>query len=154
MFDGDRRWQDIRASGGDTFEWPNDNYMKEPPFFLEVGPELPATEDIVGARPLVLLADSITTDHISPVGTITATSAAGQYLIDQGVPPEDFNSFAARRVNHDVMIRGAFANIRIQNQMVPDRRGGWARHEPSGEVRSEEHTSELQSLMRISYAVS
>src|SRR3546814_11087693 len=68
--------------------------MKEPPFFLEVGPELPATEDIVGARPLVLLADSITTDHISPVGTITATSAAGQYLIDQGVPPEDFNSFA------------------------------------------------------------
>src|SRR3546814_5069111 len=106
MFDGDRRWQDIRASGGDTFEWPNDNYMKEPPFFLEVGPELPATEDIVGARPLVLLADSITTDHISPVGTITATSAAGQYLIDQGVPP-----------------------------------------------RSEAHTSELQSLMRISYAL-
>src|SRR3546814_14428200 len=70
MFDGDRRWQDIRASGGDTFEWPNDNYMKEPPFFLEVGPELPATEDIVGARLLVLLADSITTDPISHGGKI------------------------------------------------------------------------------------
>src|SRR3546814_6792543 len=102
--------------------------------FRSGGPERPPTEDIVGARPLVLLADGITTDHISPVGTITATSTAGQYLIDQGVPPEDFNSFEARRVNHDVMIRGAFANIRIQNQMVPDRRGGWARHEPSGEV--------------------
>jgi len=134
MFDGDRRWQGIAGAGGDTYRWPNDNYMKEPPFFLEVGPDLPSREDIVGARPLVLLGDSITTDHISPVGTITATSAAGQYLIDHGVPPEDFNSFAARRVNHEVMIRGAFANIRIQNQMVPDRRGGWARHEPSGEV--------------------
>src|SRR3546814_11256151 len=128
MFDGDRRWQDIRASGGDTFEWPNDNYMKEPPFCLEDGPELPATEDIVGARPLVLLADSITTDHISPVGTITATSAAGQYLIDQGVPPADFNSFAARRVTHAVMIRGAFETATIQHPHVPDRPGGGARH--------------------------
>jgi aconitate hydratase len=108
--------------------------MKEPPFFLDVGPVPQPLEDIVGARPLMLLGDSITTDHISPVGTITATSSAGQHLIDQGVPPEDFNSFAARRVNHEVMIRGAFANIRIENQMVPDRRGGWARHEPSGEV--------------------
>lgn len=134
MYDGERRWQALDAPAGDTFEWPNDDYMKEPPFFLDVGPELPVIDDIIEARPLALLGDSITTDHISPVGIITPTSAAGQYLIEQGVPPEEFNSFAARRVNHDVMIRGAFANIRIQNQMVPDRRGGWARHEPSGEV--------------------
>jgi len=134
MFSGDRRWQAIKAAEGDTYRWPEDDYMKEPPFFLDVGPELPTREDIIGARPLALLGDGITTDHISPVGTITASSAAGRHLIDRGVTPEDFNSFAARRVNHEVMIRGAFANIRIQNQMVPDRRGGWARHEPSGEI--------------------
>lgn len=108
--------------------------MKEPPFFRDLGPDLPPMSDITGARVLALLGDSITTDHISPVGTITASSAAGQYLQELGVAPTDFNSFAARRVNHDVMIRGAFANIRIRNEMADGREGGWTRDADSGEI--------------------
>jgi aconitate hydratase len=134
MFDGDARWQAVDGGEGTLFKWPDDTYMKRPPFFNDIEPVLPKFGDIRGARPLAIYGDGITTDHISPVGTITESSAAGQYLIEQGVKPADFNSFAARRVNHDVMIRGTFANIHIQNQMVPDRKGGWARHEPSAEI--------------------
>ncbi|WP_226576584.1 aconitate hydratase AcnA [Acuticoccus sediminis] len=135
LFEGDARWKAIEAPRGATFTWPGESlYIKEPPFFDGVTPDVPPVRDILGARALGMYGDSITTDHISPVGTITASSAAGEYLIAQGVAPADFNSFAARRINHDVMIRGAFANIRIANEMVPEKKGGWTRHQPSGEV--------------------
>lgn len=134
IFEGGERWEALDTPTGDLFEWPEDEYMKEPPFFKNLSPEIPIQADIKDARPLVILGDSITTDHISPVGAITPTSAAGQYLLAQGVSQKEFNSFASRRVNHEVMIRGAFANIRIQNEMVPEQRGGWVRHEPSGDI--------------------
>lgn len=135
VFAGEARWKAVKAPKSGTFEWDEDSlYMKEPPFFRDLGPDLPPMSDITGARVLALLGDSITTDHISPVGTITASSAAGQYLQELGVAPTDFNSFAARRVNHDVMIRGAFANIRIRNEMADGREGGWTRDADSGEI--------------------
>jgi aconitate hydratase len=134
-FVGDERWQAVQAPEGGTFNWNEDSlYMKEPPFFAGIGPHLPPIANISGARVLALLGDGITTDHISPVGTITQTSAAGQYLQDLGIAPAGFNSFAARRVNHEVMIRGAFANIRIRNEMADGREGGWTRHWPTGEI--------------------
>ena len=135
LFEGDTRWKAIEAPQGSTFAWPTDSlYIKKPPFFADVTPKVPAVTDILSARPLVMLGDFVTTDHISPVGTITPTSVAGKFLIDEGVPRPDFNSFAARRINHDVMIRGAFANIRIENEMVLDKKGGWTHHQPSGEL--------------------
>jgi aconitate hydratase len=96
--------------------------------------EPPPIEEVRGARALLILGDSITTDHISPVGAIPADSTAGRYLIEQGIPPRDFNSYAGRRVNHDVMLRGTFANIRLRNELVPGREGGWTVHQPSGEI--------------------
>ncbi|WP_366656166.1 aconitate hydratase AcnA [Fodinicurvata sp. EGI_FJ10296] len=135
LFEGDARWKELSAPEGALFEWPDDSlYMKEPPFFLNLGPTPDPVTDIIGARPLAILGDSITTDHISPVGTITPTSAAGKFLMEQGVSAKDFNSFAARRVNHEVMTRGAFANIRLHNEMAPDHDGGWTHHHPSGDL--------------------
>lgn len=135
VFAGEARWKAVKAPESGTFEWEEGSlYMKEPPFFRDLGPDLPPLSDITGARILAILGDSITTDHISPVGTITPSSAAGQYLQELGVAPADFNSFAARRVNHDVMIRGAFANIRIRNEMAGGREGGWTRDGDSGEI--------------------
>ncbi len=135
VFAGEARWQAVKAPQSGTFEWDADSlYMKEPPFFEGLGPDLSPVTDIRGARVLAMLGDSITTDHISPVGTITPSSAAGQYLQELGVPPADFNSFAARRVNHEVMIRGAFANIRIRNEMADGREGGWTRAVDSDEI--------------------
>lgn len=135
VFAGEARWKAVKAPKSGTFEWDADSlYMKEPPFFQNLGSDLPPVTDITSARVLAMLGDSITTDHISPVGTITASSAAGQYLQELGVAPADFNSFAARRVNHDVMIRGAFANIRIRNEMADGREGGWTRDAHSGEI--------------------
>ena len=135
VFAGDARWEALPQPAGDTFSWDSASlYLNEPPFLNEVSPAPIAHEDIRSARILALLGDSITTDHISPVGIITPGSAAGQYLISLGVKPAEFNSFAARRVKHDVMIRGTFANIRLRNRLTPDRTGGWTRHEPSGEA--------------------
>jgi aconitate hydratase len=135
VFTGEARWKAVKAPQSGTFEWDADSlYMKEPPFFEGLGPNLPPVTDIKGARVLAMLGDSITTDHISPVGTITPSSAAGQYLQELGVAPADFNSFAARRVNHEVMIRGAFANIRIRNEMADGREGGWTRDADSGDI--------------------
>ena len=135
LFEGDERWKSISAPRGATFDWPEESdYIKEPPFFEDLTPSIPEIGDILGARPLAMLGDSITTDHISPVGTITASSAAGQYLVAQRIDPLDFNSFAARRINHEVMIRGAFANIRLQNEMAPERLGGWTHYQPSDEL--------------------
>jgi aconitate hydratase len=134
-FEGEARWKALPAAKGETFEWdPASSYMREPPFFRDLTPGPPEIADIRGARVLALLGDTVTTDHISPVGTITASSAAGQYLQSLGIAPPDFNSFAARRVNDLVMIRGAFANIRIRNEMVPEREGGWTRLHPSQEI--------------------
>ncbi|PLC52653.1 aconitate hydratase AcnA [Pollutimonas nitritireducens] len=137
VFEGDARWNALHVASTDTFQWePTSLYMKQPPFFDDLTPELPERKTLEGARALLVLGDSITTDHISPVGTITASSSAGQYLRSLGIEPADFNSFAARRVNHDVMLRGAFANIRIRNEMADGREGGWTRHRPDGEVMS------------------
>jgi aconitate hydratase len=135
VFRGDARWEGLDAPSGDTFAWDAASlYLNEPPFLAAVPAEPEPHGDIVGARPLALLGDSITTDHISPVGIITPRSAAGQYLVSLGVKPAEFNSFASRRVKHDVMIRGTFANIRLRNRMAPEREGGFTRHEPSGEI--------------------
>ena len=135
VFDGDARWRGQEAPDGVTFPWTEDSlYMREPPFLQGVAPEPEPMADLHGARMLALLGDSVTTDHISPVGIITPDSASGQYLMAHQVRPKDFNSFAARRLNHEVMIRGTFANIRIRNRMAPGTEGGWTRHQPSGEV--------------------
>ncbi|MCY1158191.1 MAG: aconitate hydratase [Citricoccus sp.] len=110
--------------------------MQRPPYFDGVGPEPEPVQNITGARVLALLGDSVTTDHISPAGTIKAGSPAGRYLIEQGVAPEDFNSYGSRRGNHHVMIRGTFANVRLRNQLAPGTEGGITRHWPDGEQQS------------------
>ena len=134
IFDGDERWQQLPAPTGELFEWdPNSTYIREAPFFHDLPEEPPALQDIRNARVLLLLGDSVTTDHISPAGAIPPDSPAGQYLIAHGVQPKDFNSYGSRRGNHEVMIRGTFANVRLRNRLV-DREGGWTRYHPTGEV--------------------
>jgi aconitate hydratase len=133
VFSGDSRWQSLDVPTGSRFEWEADStYIRNPPFFEDVHTlePLPLT-DIAGARALALLGDSITTDHISPAGSIKKDSPAGKYLMEHGVQPSDFNSYGARRGNHEVMMRGTFANIRIKNQMVPGVEGGVTVHYPS-----------------------
>src|SRR6185503_8763761 len=134
VFKGDRMWQKIRVTGGQTYDWSmGSTYVQNPPYFegMKMTPE-PVT-DIVGARILGLFLDSITTDHISPAGSIKRDGPAGTFLIEHQVRPIDFNSYGARRGNHEVMMRGTFANIRIKNQMVPGVEGGVTKHYPSGE---------------------
>jgi aconitate hydratase len=127
-------WNSIPTSSGLTYQWePNSTYIQDPPFFVGFGAEVGEMEDIKGARPLAIFGDSVTTDHISPAGAIKATSPAGVYLQKQGVEPADFNSYGARRGNHEVMMRGTFANVRIKNQMVPGTEGGVTLHQPDGE---------------------
>ncbi len=135
VFDGDARWQAISTPAGKTFQWDAaSTYIQNPPFFegLTLSPPPPA--EIRGARVLAVLGDSITTDHISPAGNIKADTPAGKYLIAQGVQPKDFNQFGARRGNHEVMMRGTFANIRLRNQLAPGTEGGWTTYMPGGEV--------------------
>ena len=135
VFKGDERWQGIDVSGGQTYGWQNDStYVQNPPYFAGMTMQPQAVKDVQGAAILAIFGDSITTDHISPAGNIRKTSPAGQYLIANGVEAEDFNSYGARRGNHEVMMRGAFANIRIKNRMTPEIEGGVTRHFPSGEV--------------------
>jgi aconitate hydratase len=139
VFKGDERWQAMgAATGGDTssltYMWDGDStYVRNPPYFDALTPEPAPLADIENARILGLFLDSITTDHISPAGAIAKNSPAGQYLQTNGVSPADFNSYGSRRGNHEVMMRGTFANIRIKNQMVPDVEGGVTLHQPSGE---------------------
>ena len=129
IFDGDERWQELPVPEGELFDWdPRSTYVREATFF-EHDADL---SDIVDARVLVLLGDSVTTDHISPAGSFAPGSPAGAYLVEQGVEPRDFNSYGARRGNHEVMVRGTFANIRLRNQLA-GREGGYTRHLPSGE---------------------
>ena len=136
VFKGDAMWQGIETSGGLTYDWPESTYVANPPFFEGMSGEVHPPKDIKDARILGLFADSITTDHISPAGSIKADSPAGHYLQEHGVEPREFNSYGARRGNHDVMMRGTFANIRIKNQMVPGVEGGVTKLQPSGEEMS------------------
>ncbi len=132
VFTGDERWASLEIPEGDRFRWTGSTYIRRPPFFdrMEAEPEPP--QPVEGARVLAVLGDSVTTDHISPAGAIKRDSPAGRWLLDQGVEPRDFNSYGSRRGNHEVMIRGTFANIRLRNALV-DREGGYTRHFPDGE---------------------
>ena len=134
VFKGDEHWRKIDVSGGLTYDWDDrSTYVQNPPYFEGMGMEPKPVEDIHGARILALLLDSITTDHISPAGSIKANGPAGEYLVSHQVRPVDFNSYGARRGNHQVMMRGTFANIRIKNQMLDGVEGGVTKHFPSGE---------------------
>jgi len=133
VFEGDGRWKAMEVPAGDRFEWqPDSTYVREPPFFVGMSREPSAPTDISGARVLALLGDSVTTDHISPAGSIPKDSPAGHYLMQHGVQKREFNSFGSRRGNHEVMMRGTFGNIRLRNQLVPGVEGGYTRHLPDG----------------------
>jgi aconitate hydratase len=132
VFSGDEMWNAVEVPAGDRYTWPDSTYVRRPSFFEDMPAEAPGVEPIAGARALALLGDSITTDHISPAGAIKKESPAGRWLMDQGVEPSEFNSYGSRRGNHEVMIRGTFANIRLRNQLV-ERAGGYTRHFPDGE---------------------
>jgi aconitate hydratase len=135
VFEGDEKWRSLEAPSGEVFVWdPSSTYIREPPFFEGFSLEFEEPEDIIGARVLVLLGDRITTDHISPAGAILPGSPAGKYLMEKGVDPADFNTYGARRGNHEVMMRGTFANVRLKNLLVPGKEGWWTKHLPSGEV--------------------
>ncbi len=135
VFEGDERWQNIKISGGATYNWSaSSTYVQNPPYFEGLTMTPSAVADIRGARPLAIFGDSITTDHISPAGSIKLDSPAGRYLTERQVTRAEFNSYGARRGNHEVMMRGTFANIRIKNEMVPGVEGGVTKHVGSGEV--------------------
>jgi aconitate hydratase len=135
VFDGDERWRSLPIPTGERFDWSDDStYIRNPPFFEGLTLEPTPPSDIRDARVLAVLGDSVTTDHISPAGSIPADSPAGRYLISKGVPPSDFNSYGARRGNHEVMMRGTFANIRLRNQLAPGTEGGWTLLLPQEEV--------------------
>ncbi len=134
VFQGDERWNGIPVPASGRYRWEADStYIKQPPYFEGMGREAGAIEGIRGARVLALLGDSITTDHISPAGAIKADSPAGAYLMAHGVDPSEFNSYGSRRGNHEVMMRGTFANVRLRNRLAPGTEGGWTVHQPSGE---------------------
>jgi aconitate hydratase len=133
VFAGDERWRSLPTPTGDIFTWDGDStYVRKPPYFegMAAGPS--PVDNIAGARVLAKLGDSVTTDHISPAGSIKADSPAGRYLIDHGVDKKEFNSYGSRRGNHEVMIRGTFANIRLRNQLVPGVEGGFTRNHLTG----------------------
>ncbi|HMF74593.1 MAG TPA: aconitate hydratase AcnA [Bryobacteraceae bacterium] len=134
VFTGDSNWNSIKIPTGSIYEWSGDStYIKQPPYFDHLADPLTFVQDLKALRALVVLGDSVTTDHISPAGSIAKDSPAGKYLISLGVKPGDFNSYGARRGNHEVMVRGTFGNIRLKNQMVPGVEGSWTRHIPDGE---------------------
>ncbi len=137
VFAGDANWQNLAAPEGERFAWEDDStYIQNPPYFVGMGKEVGSIADIENARVLALLGDSVTTDHISPAGAIKADSPAGQYLREHGVDQKDFNSYGSRRGNHEVMMRGTFANIRLRNQLAPGTEGGVTVHLPDGEQMS------------------
>jgi aconitate hydratase len=137
VFEGDERWAALDVPTGETFAWSDDStYVKNPPFFDDISLEPPGVRPIRGARLLVMLGDSVTTDHISPAGNIPAASPAGRWLIEHAVKVADFNSYGSRRGNHEVMMRGTFANIRLRNELVPGKEGGWTTLERGGEPTS------------------
>jgi aconitate hydratase len=134
VFDGDANWQAMPVPAGDTYEWDDrSTYIKKPPYFEKMVDPATSIHDLDGLRVLAMLGDSVTTDHISPAGSIPKETPAGRYLIAQGVEPKDFNQYGARRGNHEVMVRGTLANIRLRNQLAPGTEGGWTVHLPDGE---------------------
>ena len=134
VFDGDEHWQNIDSPVGEMFDWQDDStYIRNPPYFEGMSMEVPPVNDIHNARCLARLGDSITTDHISPAGAIAEDSPAGDYLKSKGIPRSDFNSYGSRRGNHEVMMRGTFANVRLRNQLAPGTEGGWTTMQPGGE---------------------
>jgi len=132
VYTGDANWRGMKVPSGDVYPWPESTYIKHPPYFQGMPKTPGALSDIRGARCLALFGDSITTDHISPAGSIKPKSPAGKYLQEKGIKPDDFNSYGARRGNHECMMRGTFANIRIKNQMLKGVEGGETMHVPSG----------------------
>ena len=129
-----RHWNSIKVPTGDLYDWSDTStYIKKPPYFDDMVDPATSVHDLKGLRVLALLGDSVTTDHISPAGSIPIDSPAGNYLIEQGVKPADFNSYGARRGNHEVMVRGTLANIRLRNLLALGTEGGWTTHVPSGE---------------------
>ena len=137
VFEGDDNWKRVASSTGDIYQWdPDSTYVRNPPYFEGMSREAGVVSDIEGARVLALLGDSVTTDHISPAGSIAKDSPAARYLESHGVKQADFNSYGSRRGNHEVMMRGTFANIRLRNRLAPGTEGGWTRHQPGGEQMS------------------
>lgn len=135
VFEGDREWKSLSVEAGMTFEWePESTYVKNPPYFTNMDRVPTPPTDIKGARPLAILGDSVTTDHISPAGSIKKDSPAGLYLLSYDIAPADFNSYGSRRGNHEVMMRGTFANIRLKNEMLNDITGGYTRYVLDGEI--------------------
>ena len=133
VYHGDDRWRGFPVPKGETYAWERDStYIRRAPYFDGMTLKPAPVEDIKNARVLAVLGDSVTTDHISPAGSIKKDSPAGKYLIEHGVKPADFNSYGSRRGNHEVMVRGTFANVRLRNKMVPNLEGGFTRHLPDG----------------------
>ncbi len=134
VFTGDENWAALPVPEGDLFAWdPGSTYVRLPPYFEGMSPEPGTVADVAGARCLVMVGDSVTTDHISPAGAIKLDSPAGSYLVEHGVERKDFNSYGSRRGNHEVMVRGTFANVRLRNLLVPGSEGTWTVHLPDGE---------------------
>jgi aconitate hydratase len=135
VFEGDETWQRLEVPEGSRYAWdPSSTYVQEPPFFVNLPAKPPPLRDIAGARVLAVLGDSVTTDHISPAGSIPKNGPAARYLREHGVEQVDWNTFGSRRGNHEVMMRGTFGNVRISNALVPDKEGNWTLHFPTGEV--------------------
>ena len=133
VYTGDERWRALDIPSGLLYEWdPESTYIRRPPYFDGMGAEPDAVADIADARCLVMVGDSVTTDHISPAGAIKPDSPAGRYLVEHGIERKDFNSYGSRRGNHEVMIRGTFANVRLRNLLVPGSEGTWTVHLPVG----------------------
>ena len=142
VYKGDEHWQKLESVIGKSYQWPSSTYVKKPPFFDGMTADLPAIAKIENARCLLKLGQSVTTDHISPAGSIAKDSPAAVYLREQGVEPKDFNSYGSRRGNHDVMARGTFANVRLKNQLAPGTEGSWTTIQPNGETVSVYQASE------------
>jgi aconitate hydratase len=136
VFEGSKAWQNLPAPEGEIYEWPDSTYVRNPPYFEGMTLEPAEISEIKQARCLVKVGDSITTDHISPAGAIKADSPAGEYLQSLGILPQDFNSYGSRRGNHEVMMRGTFANVRLKNQLAPGTQGSWTTFYPTGEQTS------------------
>jgi aconitate hydratase len=154
VFEGDERWRKMDVPQGETFAWDaRSTYVKHPPYFEGMPPAPPPVGDVSGARVLAVLGDSVTTDHISPAGSIKKDGPAGKYLTAHGVDPKDFNSYGARRGNHEVMVRGTFANTRLKNLLAPGTEGGVTRYLPGGEVMSIFDASEKYAASGIPLVV-
>lgn len=136
VFKGSEQWNHLQVAEGNLYAWPDSTYVKKPPYFEGMSMQIPGVADIARARCLVKLGHSVTTDHISPAGSISKSSPAAKYLMDSGVSPEDFNSYGSRRGNHEVMMRGTFANVRLRNELAPGTEGCWTRYMPSKETMS------------------